>query len=179
MATMTRLSLTLNPKSGGGPSREHFWQVWLKSVQRFQRRRFKCEKLTDGRTTTHDKSSHDPWPGGLDFQRYRAENVFGSLIPMRLERRSFQPTTCLNPRNFFLPRCLKCTLPFKPISYHIFDLLLVVVFFIMWFIVVSITSRSVNLKENWSKDMIGLNGRVHFKHRGRKKFLGLRQVAGW
>jgi hypothetical protein len=32
-----------------GPSNEHFWQVWLKSVQRFQRRRFKCEKLTDGR----------------------------------------------------------------------------------------------------------------------------------
>ena len=36
-------------KSGRGPSNEHFWQVWLKSVQRFQRRRFKCEKLTDGR----------------------------------------------------------------------------------------------------------------------------------
>jgi hypothetical protein len=35
-------------KSGRGPSSEHFWQVWLKSVQRFQRRRFKCEKLTDG-----------------------------------------------------------------------------------------------------------------------------------
>jgi hypothetical protein len=36
----------------------HFWQVWLKSVQRFQRRRFKCEKLTDGRRTlTHDKIS--------------------------------------------------------------------------------------------------------------------------
>jgi hypothetical protein len=30
-------------------SYEHFWQVWLKSVQRFQRRRFKCEKLADGR----------------------------------------------------------------------------------------------------------------------------------
>jgi hypothetical protein len=30
-----------------GPSNEHFWQVWLKSVQRFHRRRFKCEKLTD------------------------------------------------------------------------------------------------------------------------------------
>jgi hypothetical protein len=29
---------------------EHLWQVWLKSVQRFQRRRVKCEKLTDGRT---------------------------------------------------------------------------------------------------------------------------------
>ena len=37
-------------KSGRGPSSEHFWQVWLKSVQRFQRRRFKCEKLTDGWT---------------------------------------------------------------------------------------------------------------------------------
>jgi hypothetical protein len=36
-------------KSGRGPSNEHFWQIWLKSVQRFQRRRFKCEKLTDGR----------------------------------------------------------------------------------------------------------------------------------
>jgi hypothetical protein len=32
------------------PSSEHFWQVWLISVQRFQRRRFKCEKLTDGQT---------------------------------------------------------------------------------------------------------------------------------
>ena len=65
-------------KSGRGPSSEHFWQVWLKSVQRFQRRRFKCEKLTDGRTDgrmdgwtdgrrtlTHDKSSHGLWPGEL------------------------------------------------------------------------------------------------------------------
>ena len=34
--------------SGRGPSNEHFWQVWLKSVQQFQRRRFKCEKLMDG-----------------------------------------------------------------------------------------------------------------------------------
>ena len=52
-------------KSGRGPSSEHFWQVWLKSVQRFQRRRFKCEKLTDGRKITHDKSSHGLWPGEL------------------------------------------------------------------------------------------------------------------
>ena len=51
--------------SGRGPSSEHFWQVWLKSVQRFQRRRFKCEKLTDGRMLTHDKSSHGLWPGEL------------------------------------------------------------------------------------------------------------------
>jgi hypothetical protein len=36
-------------KSGRGPFSEHFWQVLLISVQRFQRRRFKCEKLTDGR----------------------------------------------------------------------------------------------------------------------------------
>jgi hypothetical protein len=52
-------------KSGRGPSSEHFWQVWLISVQQFQRRRFKCEKLTDGRTTTNDKSSHGLWPGEL------------------------------------------------------------------------------------------------------------------
>ena len=47
--------------------------------------------------------------------RYRAENVFGSLILTKLDRRGYQPTTCLNPRNFFLPQCLKCTLPLKPI----------------------------------------------------------------
>ena len=52
-------------KSGRGPSNEHFWQVWLKFVQRFQRR-VKCEKLTDGRRTlTHDKCSHGLWPGEL------------------------------------------------------------------------------------------------------------------
>ena len=51
-------------KSGRGSSSEHFCQVWLKSVQRFQRRRFKCEKLTDGRRT-HDKSSHGLWSGEL------------------------------------------------------------------------------------------------------------------
>jgi hypothetical protein len=53
-------------KSGRGPSNEHFWQVLFNSVQWFQRRRFKCEKLTDGRRTlTHDKSSHGLWPGEL------------------------------------------------------------------------------------------------------------------
>jgi hypothetical protein len=42
------------------------WQVWFNSVQWFQRRRFKCEKLTDGRRTlSHDKSSHGLWPGEL------------------------------------------------------------------------------------------------------------------
>jgi hypothetical protein len=56
-------------KSGRGPSSEHFWQVWLIFFQQFQRRRFKCEKLTDGRTLTHDKSSHGLWPGEL--KRYK------------------------------------------------------------------------------------------------------------
>ena len=55
-----------------GPSNEHLWQFWLKSIQRFQRRRVKCEKLygrTDGRRTlTHDKSSHGLWPGELKKQ---------------------------------------------------------------------------------------------------------------
>ena len=62
-------------KSGRGPSSEHFWQVWLKSVQWFQRRRFKCEKLTDGRRTlTHDKSSHGLWPGELKKRPIRNKN---------------------------------------------------------------------------------------------------------
>ena len=33
--------------------------------------------------------------------RNRAENVFRQLISMRLDRHGYQPTTCLNPRNFF------------------------------------------------------------------------------
>jgi hypothetical protein len=52
--------------------------------------------------------------------RYRAENVFGNLISMKLECRGYQHITCLNPRYFFLPRCLKCSLPFKPIVSLIF-----------------------------------------------------------
>jgi hypothetical protein len=50
LAAMLDLKLAPKHKSSRGPSNEHFWQVWLKSVQRFQRRRYKCEKLTDGRT---------------------------------------------------------------------------------------------------------------------------------
>jgi hypothetical protein len=48
-------------KSGRGPSNEHFWQVWFKSVQRFQRR-FKCEKLTDGQTTDAYPWQKLTWP---------------------------------------------------------------------------------------------------------------------
>ena len=43
------------------PPKDHPCQVWFNLVQRFQRRRFKCESLrrttdgrTDGRTTTDD-----------------------------------------------------------------------------------------------------------------------------
>jgi hypothetical protein len=46
------------------------------------------------------------------------ENVFGSLISTRLDHQSYQPTTCLSPRNLFLPWCLKCSLP---LAYRIFD----------------------------------------------------------
>ena len=49
-------------KSGREPSSEHFWQAWLISVQRFQRRRFKCEKLTDGRTTDAYPWQKLTWP---------------------------------------------------------------------------------------------------------------------
>jgi hypothetical protein len=44
-------------------------QIWFNLVQRFQRRRFKCESLrrTDGRrrTPSYGKSSHGLWPGEL------------------------------------------------------------------------------------------------------------------
>jgi hypothetical protein len=67
-------------KSGRGPSNEHFWQVWLKSVQRFQRR-FKCEKLMDGRwTLTHDKSSHGLWPGELKIGQSEIRIVCGGHV---------------------------------------------------------------------------------------------------
>ena len=53
-------------KSGRGP----FLASLADFCSAFQRRRFKCEKLTDGqtdgrRTLTHDKSSHGLWPGEL------------------------------------------------------------------------------------------------------------------
>ena len=66
----------------------------------------------------------------------------------RLDRRSYQPTTCLNPQNFFLPRCLKCSLP---IAYRIFDLLLVVVFFHYVIYCCQYHEPLVNIKKtNWS-----------------------------
>jgi hypothetical protein len=66
MDPASHIGFQISTKSGRGPPNEHFWQVWLKSVQRFQRRRFKCEKLTDvRRTLTHEKSSFGLWPGEL------------------------------------------------------------------------------------------------------------------
>ena len=78
-------------KSGRGQSNEHFWQVWFKSVQWFQRRRFKCEKLTDGRrrrTPSHDKSSHGLWLGELKKERdcLPFANIWGVLSGIRLSR---------------------------------------------------------------------------------------------
>ena len=71
-----------NHKSGRGPSNEHFWQVWLKSVLRCQRR-FKCEKLTDGqRTLTHDKSAHGLWPGELKKNKKKPDTHLFTLWPL-------------------------------------------------------------------------------------------------
>ena len=58
----------------------------------------------------------------LDFQRYRAENVFGSLISTRLDRLPLVST-----QGFFSSTIFEI---FSSIlAYHIFVLLLVVVFF--------------------------------------------------
>ena len=89
-------------KSVRGPSSEHFWQVWLISVQRFQRRRFKCEKLTDGRTDgqtdrrtdgrtdgrrtlTHDKSSHGLWPGELKMKNKNIYFLLNNFVHYNLK----------------------------------------------------------------------------------------------
>ena len=45
------LQLREEEKKKKKKKKKHFWQVWLKFVQRFQRRRVKCEKLTNRRTT--------------------------------------------------------------------------------------------------------------------------------
>ena len=62
-------------KSGRGPSSEHFWQVWLISVQRFQRRRFKCEKLTDGRTTDAYPWQKLTWPMARWAKNYAQQDA--------------------------------------------------------------------------------------------------------
>jgi hypothetical protein len=48
-----------------GSSIDASYHVSVHLAKQFQRRRFKCEKLTDRRTLTHDKSSHGLWPGEL------------------------------------------------------------------------------------------------------------------
>ena len=45
------------------PPRDHPCQVRFNLIQRFQRRRFKCERLR--RTPSDGKSSHGLWPGEL------------------------------------------------------------------------------------------------------------------
>jgi hypothetical protein len=67
------------PKTGRGPSNEHFWQVWLKSVQWFQRRRFKCEKLTDGRTTDAYPWQKLTWPMARWAKNSTCTNVYPTL----------------------------------------------------------------------------------------------------
>ena len=66
-------------KSGRGPPSEHFWQVWLISVQRFQRRRFKCEKLTDGRTTDTYPWQKLTWPMASELKMRNVKSLSLSL----------------------------------------------------------------------------------------------------
>jgi hypothetical protein len=70
------------------PSSEHFWQVWLISVQRFQRRRFKCEKLTDGRTTDAYQWQKFTWPMArrAKNQPYTAQLHMAYDIPTRFHK---------------------------------------------------------------------------------------------
>ena len=61
------------------PSSEHFWQVWLISVQRFQRRRFKCEKLTDGRTMDAYPWQKLTWPMARWAKNHHSMGTVGDL----------------------------------------------------------------------------------------------------
>ena len=94
-------------KSGRGPSNEHFWQIWFNSVQWFQRRRFKCEKLTDGRQMlTLDKSSHGLWPGELKNHCV----IFPLNISINRKRKA-KGNKCgaLLPSNFFFCLSNQCS----------------------------------------------------------------------
>ena len=68
-------------KSSRWPSNEHFWQVWFNSVQWFQRRRFKCEKLTDGRTDAY------PWQK-LTWPMARWAKNRSNIIAINIKKKS-------------------------------------------------------------------------------------------
>jgi hypothetical protein len=55
-----------------GPSMDAVYQISDQLTLRFQRRRFKCEKLTDDRrrTPSDGKSSHCLWQGELEMEIY-------------------------------------------------------------------------------------------------------------
>jgi hypothetical protein len=62
------------------PPRDHPCQVRFNLVQRFQRRRFKCESLrrtTDGRTPNDGKSSHGLWPSELKIKQKQKQKHGG------------------------------------------------------------------------------------------------------
>jgi hypothetical protein len=57
-------------KSYRGPSIDASCNISLHLAKRFQRRRFKCEKLTDRlQMPSDDKSPHSLWPGELKTLR--------------------------------------------------------------------------------------------------------------
>ena len=58
-----------------GPSIDASYQVWVHLAEGFQRRRLKCEKLTDDRRRTpcDGKSSHCLWQGELKTYRQTRE----------------------------------------------------------------------------------------------------------
>ena len=92
-------------KSGKGPSNEHFWQVWLKSVQRFQRRRVKCEKLTDGRTTDTYPWQKLTWPMArwAKNQKYYIDSQDIKLLTICLSVKSTVYITIPMEQSFYMP----------------------------------------------------------------------------
>jgi hypothetical protein len=75
-------------KSAREPSNVHFWQVWFNSVQWFQRRRFKCEKLMDGWTTDAYPWQKLTWPMARRAKKKKMDNDYSPFECYKLPKQN-------------------------------------------------------------------------------------------
>jgi hypothetical protein len=76
-----------------GPSIDASYQVSVHLAKRFQRRRLKCEKLTDDRrrTPSDDKSSHCLWQGELKNDTVKIRRMTRSSVESRGVEMGYNP----------------------------------------------------------------------------------------
>ena len=80
-----------NEEFYNGPYIDAYCQVWFHLAKRFQRRRLKCEKLTDGRTTDAKWWQKLTWPLARWAKKlcYLEIWLFGPFCPFYLENRKW------------------------------------------------------------------------------------------